>query len=83
MPVSFFKILHGLAPPPLNEFIKLKDDNGLATRAVTRGDCVIQYRHSKFGQIVFSVRASNYWNTLPTDARECASISVFKNKLKK
>ena len=32
---------------------------------------------------VSSVRASNYWTTLPTDVRECASFSVFKNKLKK
>src|SRR4029434_3157980 len=77
-----FEILHWLAPPPLNEFIKLKDGNGWATRAVTMGDCVIQYRHSTFVRTVFSVRAPNYWNTLPTNVRECASFSVFKNKLK-
>ena len=33
-----FKVLHGLAPPPLSQFITQKDSNSRATRATTRGD---------------------------------------------
>ncbi len=78
-----FKILHGLAPPPLGEFIQQKSSSGRATRAATRGDCVVPYRRSKFGQTVFSVRASNYWNCLPAELRESTSYLSFKFKLKK
>ncbi len=45
-----FNIWHGLAPPPLGEFIQQKSSSGRATRAATRGDCVVPYRRSKFGQ---------------------------------
>ena len=78
-----FKILHGLAPPPLGEFIQQKNSSGRATRAATRGDCVIQYRRSKSGQTVFSVRATNYWNCLPIELRESTSYISFKIKLRR
>uniref|UniRef100_A0AAR2J957 Reverse transcriptase domain-containing protein n=1 Tax=Pygocentrus nattereri TaxID=42514 RepID=A0AAR2J957_PYGNA len=78
-----FKILYGLAPPPLRQFIKQKDSRGsMVTRAFTRGDCIVQYRRSKFGQTVFSIRASQYWNSLPTELRTCTNYLIFKYKLK-
>ncbi len=78
-----FKIVHGLAPPPLGEFIQQKSSSGRATRIATRGDCVVPYRRSKFGQTVFTVRASNYWNCLPAELRESTSYLAFKFTLKK
>lgn len=78
-----FKILHGLAPPPLNEFVKQMDGSGRATRATTRGDCMIQRRYSKLGHTVFSVRASNYWNSLPCEVRESLNYATFKTRLKR
>ena len=52
-----FKVLHGLAPPPLCQFIKRKDNR--VTRATTRGDCILQYRKSQTGLTAFSIRATN------------------------
>lgn len=57
-----YKGLHRLAPPPLNDFIKLKSGSGIGSRAVSRGDCEVPHRHSTFGQTVLSVKGSKYGN---------------------
>lgn len=41
-----YKILHGHAPSPLKEYIKLKTINGTTTRATARGDCEVPYRRT-------------------------------------
>lgn len=53
---AVYKVLHGLAPPPLSEYIKLKANSGTTTRAATRGDCEVPYRRTSFGQTVLSVK---------------------------
>ena len=77
-----FRILNGLAPLPLNAFIKIKNNDSRVTRSVTRGDCVIPRRHSSFGNSAFSVRASKTWNSLPIVIRNCINYHTFKFKLK-
>jgi len=49
---AIYKFLHGLAPLPLSEYIKLKITDGgrTVTRASTCGDCMVPYRHTTFGQ---------------------------------
>lgn len=59
------------------------DNNGRVTRAITRGDCAVQFRRTTFGRSFFSIRAINYWNTLPTELRSSTNYSTFKYKLKK
>jgi len=81
--INIFKILHGLAPPPVGECIQQKDSSGRATRAATREDCVVPFRRSKFGQTVSSELAANYWNCLPTELRESTSYLSFKFTLKR
>ena len=54
-----FKVLNGLAPPPLSKFIKRTDSGGRTTRATTRGDSEPPFRESVFGKTVLSVRASH------------------------
>ncbi len=78
-----FKILNGYAPPPLCQFITQKDNNGRVTRATTRGDCAVQFKCTTFGRSIFSIRAINYWNTLPTELSSSTNDSTFKYKLKK
>ena len=41
-----FKVLNGLAPPPLEDFISKKTSNGVNTRASSRGDCNVQRRRT-------------------------------------
>merc|ERR1712131_530299 len=50
--VLVYKILQGLAPPPLREFVKINPNS--ITRAGGRGDCVIPLRISPSGQSAFS-----------------------------
>ena len=78
-----FKVLNGLAPPPLKQFIKQSESGGRTTRATTRGDCEVPFRQSVFGETVFSVRASHHWNSLPTEVRETTNYWTFKFNLER
>ena len=77
-----FKVLNALAPPPLNTFIQRKNNEGRRTRALTRGDCNVPRRRTKFCQMVSSVRGTQSWNKLPPHIRNCDNYLVFKKHLK-
>uniref|UniRef100_A0AAQ5Z6P0 Pyridoxal-dependent decarboxylase domain-containing protein 1 n=1 Tax=Amphiprion ocellaris TaxID=80972 RepID=A0AAQ5Z6P0_AMPOC len=77
-----YKVLNGLAPPPLQEFIKRKTVSGMATRAMARGDCHVPYRRTKFAKTVLSVKGTKYWNSLPSSIRETPTLATFKLHLK-
>lgn len=78
--VLVFKIFHGLAPPPLQDFVKRNSNR--STRAGSRGDCIVPFRKSAFGQAVFSFRASQTWNTIPSTIRELSTLTSFTKHLK-
>ncbi len=78
--IVVYKILHGLAPPPLSEFIK-KNTNR-STRAGSRGDCLVPFRKTVFGQSGFSYQASHTWNTVPSDIWDLPTITSFTKHLK-
>jgi len=61
-------IRSGLAPPPLQEFIKQRADCGIGT---SRGDWEVPNWRTSFGQKVFSVIGSKYFNSLPQSIRQC------------
>ena len=65
-----FKMIHGLAPPPLSGFIELKSASSRVTRGAARGDCTVPFRVSAFSQAVFSFKASHQWNSVPQSIRE-------------
>lgn len=77
-----YKILHGLAPPPLCDFLSVRSNNNHNTRATSRGDCVIPFRKTAFGKSAFSYKTSNEWNTIPTSIREINSYDLFRVQLK-
>uniref|UniRef100_A0A8C7CP59 Reverse transcriptase domain-containing protein n=1 Tax=Oncorhynchus kisutch TaxID=8019 RepID=A0A8C7CP59_ONCKI len=79
-----FKILNGLAPPPLNIFVKQKTQTygSRSTRSAMRGDCIVPLRKSTFSKSAFSVRASHVWNTLPSDTHNCTTYHTFTKCLK-
>ena len=62
--------------------IHQKNSNSRTTRAALRGDCVVPLRSSSFGQLCFSVRASQLWNQLPVEIRSCTSHNTFTYCLK-
>lgn len=76
-----FKILHGLAPPPLNSLINQRSTVQI-TRSTTRGDLSIPQKKSTFGQLSFSVKAIHNWNSLPTHIKDTHTYSTFTAKLK-
>ena len=80
---AIFKILKGLAPPPLSAYVRQNDNVSHTTRATNRGDCVIPLRRTSQGQTVLSVAGSRIWNTLPVMIRDCNTYAAFKKNLKK
>ena len=78
--VLMYKIFHGQAPPPLQEFVK-KNSNR-STRAGSRGDCVVPFRKSAHSQATFSVRASHTWNSVPSTIRKLPTLTSFTKQLK-
>lgn len=78
-----YKILHGMAPPPLCDFINLRTTTHRITRGVSRGDCIIPLRKSVFSKSAFSVRASQEWNTIPSSIRDINTYSLFRSHLKR
>lgn len=77
-----FKVLRGLAPPTRSQFVMQKDSSGSAARATARRDWAVQYRQSKFGQTVFSVRASHYCYSLPIELGESTNYLTFNINLR-
>ncbi len=77
-----YRVINDLAAPPLKEFISLHSDNRRTTRMTSRGDCAVQRRSAEFGRSVFSVRATNYWNSVPSEIRESNGFTGFKSKMK-
>lgn len=77
-----YKILHGMAPPPLSDLIRVRPNTNRVTRGASRGDCIIPQKKTAFSQSAFSVRASKEWNSIPTTIREINSYGLFRSHLK-
>ena len=78
----FYKVMHGLAPAPLAEFISQKNRTERVTRGSVRGDCVIPLRKSAFGQSAWSVRGASEWNSIPEEVKQQSTYQTFKKHLK-
>ena len=71
-------LLHGLAPPPLQEFIKYRWT--LVTRAVVDRDVEVPFRKTSFSHNAPSIKGNALWNTTPP--RECSTLATFKSHVK-
>ncbi len=78
-----YKIIHGLSSLPLHQFVNIRTADHSRTRGAVRGDCIIPFRKSVFGQTTFSVRAAAEWNLTPINIRNLNTYSTFKIQLKK
>uniref|UniRef100_A0A8C8E3R6 Reverse transcriptase domain-containing protein n=1 Tax=Oryzias sinensis TaxID=183150 RepID=A0A8C8E3R6_9TELE len=78
-----YKILHGLSSPPLHQFINIRTADHSRTRSAVKGDCIIPFRKSVFGQTAFSVRAATEWNFTLVSIRNQNTYHLFKTQLKK
>jgi len=80
-----FKILtlHHIAPNYLSELIvPYKPTRSL--RSAGQNLLVIPKSNTKtYGDRSFEIYGSKLWNSIPTDLRNCVSLTLFKNKLKK
>jgi len=74
-----YKILNGLAPPPLRDFVYSRSVSSIrSSRIASIHDCTAPFRRTAFSQSSFSVKATNQWNVM----KSCSSISTFKNNKK-
>ena len=79
-----YKILNGLAPDPLGDFVYARPTNSIRSNRISSTlDCYIPFRRTATGQSALSVRATKQWNTLPDTVRSSSSLGNFKSNLKK
>ena len=71
------KILNGLAFPTFTRFIFQNNAGDRLTRSSVRGDIVVPRRKTSFGQTAFTVRASQFWNSLPLNIRQSDSCRPY------
>ena len=79
--VMAFRVLHGLAPPYLDQLVRIAD---LPCRHRLRSSAsqplhVPAYRLTTVGRRSFPVAASVIWNSLPPAVQSAATFSVFAN----
>lgn len=74
-----FKCLHNLAPAVLCQSISRQHSR--VTRGTVNGNCKTEWRKTSFGQSAFSIKGSQFWNTLPTDIKLTQDIKSFNGKV--
>ena len=82
--VMAFRVLHGLAPPYLNDLVHVAD---LPSRRRLRSSSSHQllvppFRLTTVGRRTFPVAASLLCNSLPSDIQSSPSVLVFRQHLK-
>jgi len=76
-----YKVLNNLALPPLHVFFQ-KLASGGSHRASAKGDCMIPFRHTNFGQNTLSIIGGKLWNNLPLSIRVTSVLHLtFQNSL--
>lgn len=80
--VFIYKCLHGLAPPYLEELIKL-ERNTRTLRSTGRIVLHVPFTRSALAyDRAFSYAGPRLWNSLPQSVQESESLNIFKAKLK-
>jgi len=82
--VMVFRVLHGLAPPYLNQLVRVSE---LPGHRRLRSSSSLQLLVPPFllttvGRCSFPVASSLLWNSLPSDIQPSSSLPVFRQRLK-
>ena len=82
--VMAFRALHGLAPPYLNDLVRVADLPGRRRLRSSSSHqlTVPPFRLTTVGRRTFPVAALLLWNSLPSDIQSSPSLPVFRQHLK-
>ena len=82
--VMAFRVLHGLAPPYLNDLVRVADLPGRRRlRSSSSHQLLVPpFRLTTVGRRTFPVAASLLCNSLPSDIQSSPSLPVFRQRLK-
>ena len=83
--VMTFRVLHGLAPPCLNQLVRVADlpSRRLLRSASSHQLFVPSFRLTTVGRRTFTVATALVWNSLPSDIQASSSLSdAFRQRLK-
>ena len=78
--IEVYKYLNGHSPDIMNDIFKLRENMcNLRNFHIfqTENPCSLKY-----GLDAIPYRASQLWKQVPTDIREAASLTLFKNRIK-
>ena len=82
--VMAFRVLHGLAPPYLNDLVRVADLSGRRRLRLSSSHQLTvppTFRLTTVGRRTFPVIASLLWNSLPSDIQSSPSLPVFRQHL--
>ena len=79
-----FRVLHGLAPPYLNDLVDVADLPGRRRLRSSSSHqlTVPPFRLTTVSRRTFPVAALLLWNSLPSDIQSSPSLPVFRQRLK-
>jgi hypothetical protein len=77
-----FKVLHGLAPPYLEELVEVYVPGRALRSASERRLVMPRSRLQAYGGRAFCSGVPAVWNCLPPEIRNCGTLSTFKTYLK-
>ena len=79
-----FRVLHGLAPPYLNDLVRVADLPGRRRLHSSSSPQLLvpPFRLTTVGRRTFPVAASPLWDSLPSDILSSPSLPDFRQRLK-
>ena len=78
--IEVYKYLNGRSPDIMNDIFKWKENKyNLRNFHIFQTESP---RSLKYGLDAIPYRASQLWKQVPTDIREAASLTLFKNRIK-
>ena len=79
--VFIFKVIRNMFPDWLYHFDTVDARTGITTRRAK--DLVVRRANTDIGAREMSTRGSQLWNSLPSTLKDEASLTSFRNKMKK
>ena len=79
--VEVYKALNGLSPPSISNLF-VQPDHGRSLRSSSAINFVPPRNRTTFSDNNFVNRSYKYWQQIPLDVRNSASLQIFKNNVK-
>ena len=78
--IEVYKYLNGHSPDIMNDIFKLRENTYFSESSTSSRQKILV--HWNTDSMLFHICVSQLWQQVPTDIREAASLTLFKNRFK-